>query len=171
MFLGMSNTEERVKRGFPAFWRTVLRGPTLLSIVMSGQLVKCPPCYPDPVKTRGRPPHKCPWANPLVLVDPVTNMATGPQQQKKGPPSTTTQNTNTHPGIYTDCLLCETLFLVPLGTKQADPGAYTCPKCLSDLAESSCGRASTSSAPSSSSSARPQKRQKKNLSPPLLVCL
>ena len=149
-------TEERVKRGFPLFWRTMQLGPPL----SSGQPVRCPICYPIPGRTKGTSPYRCPYANPLVLVDtPETHSfypAPVPTAAQAPPPRvnqkrTSNQCTSTGAEVYTDCMLCEALFVLPFEVAPDEPSAHTCPKCLERLA----------GAPTTASSSSSSKKQKK----------
>lgn len=159
--------EERVRRGFPAFWQQMQLGPPL----SSGLPVRCPICYPIVGRTQGHAPHRCPYANPLVLVDtpevrnfypcPTAVQAPpvrGPQTPQTSAESSTTANTSRQQKrtlsrsdsieteVYTDCLLCEHLYLPPRNLSLDDPAAHTCSECLQRLGKTrGAGSASSSS--------------------------
>ena len=167
---------------FGRFWANMANPP-----LSSGNPVRCPICYPIPNVTQGKAPQRCPFANPLVFVDtPETRNfypAPTPNQILVAPGSTMplssgsavtgvssqnlqkkkrslSQASNTDRGIYTDCMLCEELFLVPFGTRQSDPAAYTCSGCRQNLSER-CHDGSGNSSSASSSSAEDSKRLKR----------
>ena len=156
--------EERVRRGFHAFWSQMQLGPPL----SSGLPIKCPSCYPIPGRTQGLALHRCPLANPLILVDtpetrnfypcptavqappvrvPPATPQSSPSMNTSGPQKRKSSGaTSPDPETYTDCLLCEKLYLVPGNLPSDDPEVHTCKECLQRLDGVTSGTSSTASA-------------------------
>ena len=165
--------EERVKRGFPALWQQMQLGPPL----SSGLPVRCPICYPIPGRTLGLAPYRCPYANPLILVDtpetrnfypcptasqappvrvpqvsaqPSSSVSAEGQKKRSLPNSSPSEEE-----IFTDCMLCQTIYPLPPNVLSDDPAAHTCQTCLQLLEDA---KKDTSSSESSSSSSRKKPR-------------